>query len=188
MNGSAPCTIVGVSAVTITRRTSECSGGSSSPRMRSSNGITTPGAFIPDAFENDVVSRMTARHSAQRVTYGSPPATAATGLASRSAAEQRPRFLALAAERVELGRVGHARILTNVPLPHELAELEDRSHERRGRVGRRASARRHEWPEHDRQQPQAGRPPRLHGRDGRRVREVAAVRASRDRRAASPAA
>ena len=75
--------------------------------MRSSNGITTPGAFIPDAFENDVVSRMTARHSAQRVTYGSSPATVATGLASRSAAEQRPRFLALAAERVELGRVGH---------------------------------------------------------------------------------
>ena len=54
--------------------------GSSSPRMRSSNGMTTPGAFIPDAFENDVVSRMTARHSDQRVTYGRSPATVATAL------------------------------------------------------------------------------------------------------------
>jgi hypothetical protein len=68
MNGSAACTTFGVRAVTITRRTAVCWGGSSSPRMRSSNGTSTPGAFIPDAFENASVSRSTPRHSACRVT------------------------------------------------------------------------------------------------------------------------
>ena len=68
MKCSAACTTLGVSAVTITRRTDVCWGGSSSPSIRSSNGISTPGSFIPEAFENDVVSRRTAWHSACRVT------------------------------------------------------------------------------------------------------------------------
>ena len=68
MKCSAACTTLGVSAVTITRRTAECRGGSSSPRMRSSNGTYTPGAFIPVALEKASVSRSAARHSACRVT------------------------------------------------------------------------------------------------------------------------
>ncbi len=51
----------GVSAVTITRRTAVCRGGSSSPSRRSSVGITTPGALNPDAFENVALSRSRAR-------------------------------------------------------------------------------------------------------------------------------
>ena len=48
---------------TITRRTGVCNGGSSSPRSRSSAGITTPGSLNPDAFEYDVTSRSTSRQS-----------------------------------------------------------------------------------------------------------------------------
>ena len=61
MNGSAACTTFGVIAVTITRRTAVWRGGSSSPSSRSSDGTSTPGAFIPDALENVSVSRSTAR-------------------------------------------------------------------------------------------------------------------------------
>ena len=64
MNGSAACTTFGVMAVTITRRTAVWRGGSSSPRSRSSGGTSTPGAFIPDAFEKVSVSRRTSRASA----------------------------------------------------------------------------------------------------------------------------
>ncbi len=68
MNGSVACTSLGASAVTITRRTSVWRGGSSSPSSRSSNGTSTPGAFMPVAFENECVSRSTARQSSWRVT------------------------------------------------------------------------------------------------------------------------
>ncbi len=64
MNGSAAWTTFGVRAVTMTRRTAVCCGGSSSPRIRSSSGISTPGAFMPDAFENAWASRSASRHSA----------------------------------------------------------------------------------------------------------------------------
>ncbi len=68
MNGSAAWTTLGVSAVTMTRRTGVWRGGSSSPRIRSSKGTSTPCAFIPVAFENASVSRNASRHSACRVT------------------------------------------------------------------------------------------------------------------------
>ena len=68
MKCSAARTTFGVRAVTITRRTAVCLGGSSSPRMRSSNGTSTPGAFMPVALEKAPVSRSASRHSAWRVT------------------------------------------------------------------------------------------------------------------------
>ena len=114
MNGSASWTTLGVKAVTITRRTRLCSGGSSSPRMRSSNGITTPGAFIPEAFENDVGIT---QHRATRIVLRHvrhPAGDRRDRALLAQLAQQREVVTATATERIEVGGVGHAGIVANL--------------------------------------------------------------------------